>query len=382
MTTFKTFLKVLKKCKVPIIMYTVILFIVVGSQLKNNDSNMSFTIDKPDILIINNDSKIGITENLINYIEENSNIKKIKNDKESINDALFYRDVNYIIYIPKDYRNNFLKGENPPIEVKATGDYQSSLASMLLNRYLNLASTYFNIYHNEDDVIAKLNETFSIKSTVSIASKLDTNALNNVTNYYNFLNYSMMAGAIYVICLVLISFNSEMVRKRTIVSSMNYRKQNRILLLSNFMFSIILWLFYIIMGFILCGDIIFSSHGILYILNSFIFTFCCVTIAFLISSIVNNKNAISGIINVVALGSSFLCGSFVPVIYLPDTVLKIAHVLPSYWYINSNELLKNMETINFISMKPVIVNMVVLFLFSILFIVINNLVTRRKRKIL
>ena len=47
-------------------------------------------------LIINNDKEEGLTKNLINYINENTNIKEIKNDEEAINDALFYRDVNYM----------------------------------------------------------------------------------------------------------------------------------------------------------------------------------------------------------------------------------------------------------------------------------------------
>lgn len=120
---------------------------------------------------------------------------------------------------------------------------------------------------------------------------------------------------------------------------MNYKKHNRILLLSNALFAIFLWIIYVILSFILVGNIMFSKQGLVYIINSFIFTMCALTIAFLIANLINNKNAINGIINVVALGSSFLCGAFVPVTFLPKSVLNIAHILPTYWYINSNELL-------------------------------------------
>ena len=74
----------------------------------------------------------------------------------------------------------------------------------------------------------------------------------------------------------------------------------------------------------------FTTHGLMYLINSFVFTICAITIAFLIGTLINNKNAINGIVNVVALGSCFLCGAFVPMDWLPDAVLKIAHVLPSY----------------------------------------------------
>ena len=51
-------------------------------------------------------------------------------------------------------------------------------------------------------------------------------------------------------------------------------------------------------------------------LNSLLFTICATTIEFFIVSIITNKNSISGIVNVVALGSNFLCGAFVPMKYL------------------------------------------------------------------
>ena len=62
-------------------------------------------------------------------------------------------------------------------------------------------------------------------------------------------------------------------------------------------------------------------------------------------------------------GSAFLCGAFVPVEYLPDAVLKIAHVLPSYWYINSNNLMKTIESVNVESLHPVFVNMGIMIYF-------------------
>src|SRR5699024_7860899 len=105
------------------------------------------------------------------------------------------------------------------------------------------------------------------------------------------------------------------------------------------------------------------------------------TIAFLIGNLINNKNAINGIINVVGLGSSFLCGAFVPIEWLPDNILKIAHILPSYWYIQTNEMVKTLETINLQTLKPILTNMGILLIFSILFIIITNIITKKKRKI-
>lgn len=381
MIVFKTFLKVLNKCRVPIILYTVLLVVFGYFNMTTSDNSTSFAPSKPDILIINNDEEVGITKNLIEYISKNSNIVEAFYDEDEINDALFYRDVNYIIYIPDNFRNDFLNDKNPQIDIKSTGDYQASLAEMMLERYINVANIYNKISDSEEELLSNIDSTLSKQLEVQVTSKLDTKSLSRVAFYYNFANYALLAGCIYVICLILSSFKNENIKKRTIVSSTDYKIYNRNLLLSNSLFAIVLWLFYVLLSFVLLGNIMFTIHGLFYIINSFVFTICTLTLAFLIGTIVSNKEAINGIVNVIALGSSFLCGSFVPMELLPTLVLKIAHILPSYWYIRNNELLKNLETFDFMELKDIMINMLVMAIFIIVFIVITNIISKRKRKI-
>ena len=130
MTVFSAFLKVLNQCKITVILYTIILIFFAAFNMQTSENSTTFIASKPDILIINNDEEEGITKNLITYLEENSNIIEVKNENQAIEDALFYREVNYIIYLPKDFRKDFLVGKNPTIEIKSTGDYQASLAQM------------------------------------------------------------------------------------------------------------------------------------------------------------------------------------------------------------------------------------------------------------
>lgn len=380
MTVFKTFLKVLNKCKGTIITYTVILVCFGIFNMKTSDNQANFVASKPDILIINNDVEEGITKNLIEYIEKNSEIIEVKDDEEARNDALFYRDVNYIIYIPENFREDFLNKKNPKIEIKSTGDYQASLAEMMLERYLRIANTYTNTLNSEEEIINSINETLEKETTVELTSNLDTDNLSKMAFYYNFANYSMLAGCVYVICIILSSFKSEMIKKRTTVSSMNYKKYNIQLLLSNSLFAFVLALLYAGLSFILIGNTMFTLNGLFSILNLFVLTFCALTIAFLIGNLLSNKNAINGIVNVVALGSSFLCGSFVPAEWLPDSILKIAHILPSYYYVQNNEILKEMEVFNLETLKPVLINMAIILGFSLVFIIITNVVTKKRLK--
>ncbi len=380
MTVFKTFWKVIRAYKGIIILYTAILLgISIINMSQVNESNINFENVKPDISIVNYDNQNIITDNLIKYLSNNSNIKEIDEDK--LDDALFYRDVNYIVYIPKDYGKNILDNKNIKLEIKTTNDYNASIAELLLRRYLSLQETYNKITDDENKLIDLINDNLSIKTEVEITSKIDTNSLSFTAFYFNFSSYSIMAIIIFIICMVICSFNAKKQKKRTIVSSMNYKKYNRYLLLGSFMYAFIIWLLFSIISLFIVKDVMFSLRGLFYLLNSLVFTFCSLTIALLISTLVTNKNAISGIVNVVALGSAFLCGAFVPASFLPDFVLKIAHILPSFWFINSNDYLATIEKVNFESIERVLVNMLVLILFAILFTIVNNLITKKKQKI-
>lgn len=381
MTVFKTFLKILNKNKAIIILYTAFLIGFGGFNMQTSDQSTDFVASKPDIMIINHDKEEGITKDFIKYITDNSNIVELKNDEEAINDGLFYRDVNYVIYIPENYHEDFMNGKNPEIDIKSTGDYQSSFAEMLLSRYIKVANIYQKSIKDEDELIRKIDETLSLQTEVTITSKLDTASLSKAAFYYNFASYSILACLVYVICLILSSFKEQKIQKRTIISSTDYKKHNRQLLLSNGLFSVILWGVYVGLSFVLLGDVMFSSQGLIFLLNSFVFTMCATTIALLIGNLVSNKNAINGIVNVIALGSSFLCGAFVPMEWLPEGVLKVAHILPSYYYISTNEALKTLEVVNLETMKPMITNMVVILGFAIVFVILTNIISKKKQKI-
>ena len=285
MTVYKTFFKVVNKYKFLIIIYTAMLILFAGFNMQTSQNSTNFVAEKPDVLIINNDKEQKLSKNLVEYIEKNSNIVDIENDEEARNDALFYRDVSYIIYIPENYSKDFLNGLNPEINIKSAGDAGSSYAEMMLTRYIKVANIYQKELQNEDELIKTINETLEKEAETEITSKLDTDNLTRAAFYYNFMNYSILAGCVYVICIIISSFREEKIRKRTVISSMDYKKFNRQLLVSSGMLAFILWLLYVVLSFILIGDIMFTTHGLILIANSFVFSICSLTIAFLIANL-------------------------------------------------------------------------------------------------
>ena len=379
MTVFKTILKILNKLKGMIILYTAILVAITALNQTSGNNMTNFEDSKPSVLIVNKDSEDNIAKGFEDYISKHSEIKDIDTkDEDKINDAIFYRDVNYVIYIPKDFGKNLLDGKNPSLEYKSCGDEYSSYAQMMVEKYIKTVLIYKD-YYSGAELISKVNKVVDKDTKVYMKTTLDTSKLSSMTQYFNILNYALLAGCVYCISMILASLNDETVRKRTIISSFNYKKYNRIVLLSNSIVIFAMWILYMILALILFKDLMFSSNGLGYVINSFVFTICSLTIGFLIGNITQNKNAIGGIVNVIALGTSFLCGCFVPFEYMPDYVLKIAHILPTYYYVANNQLIKTMEVFNFESIKPLVINGAVIVIFSFVFVAVTNYVSKRKQ---
>lgn len=379
MIVFSTFWRIVKKYKGTILLYTVMLIMFGGINLTSNSTNDMFTPTKPNIFIVNKDSNMGLTKNLINYLKKNTNVVSLEDDEEKINDALFYRDISYVIYIPKNYSKDVLDKKDVTIDIKSSKDYTSSLTEMMLDKYLNVQSNLVNITNNQDELVNMINNTLDVNSEVVVSSKLDNSYLNRVSRYFNFGSYSLLAVIIFIVTLVINSFKENTINKRIIVSSFNYKKHNSMLMLSSFVYSLIVWILFSLLSVILLGKDMISLRGILYFVNTFMFVMPTLSFGILISTLVNNKDSIGGIVNVVSLGSAFLCGAFIPTEYLPKIVLSIAHIFPAYYFIDSNNLLSSMEIINFSNLTPVFINYFVLIIFMLIFIVVNNYVLKKKR---
>lgn len=376
MTIFKTYWKTVKKNIGIIILYTVMLLVFGTMNLKANKNSFEFISSKPDIIIVNNSSGI-ITDNLISYLKTNANVKNITYEND-IDDAVFFRDANYVIYIPKEFENKIENGKEFNIDIKTNNSYDSYIASELVNKYLDVFSKYMNLYNDKILAIQKLDNTLNKKTSVVIENKTNLNSKTSL--FYNFSSYSIMAIVIYIICLVLSSFNDEKISKRTSVSGMNYKTFNKYLYISSFTFTFIIFIVYLILSFLILKSSILNINGFLYSLNMFIFFIVSFTMAILISNLVKSKGAISGVVNVISLGSAFLCGAFIPVKYMPSFALKIAHIFPTFYFIDNNEYIASLQNFDKASYEFVLKNFIIMIIFVMIFLILNTLVTRFKRK--
>lgn len=378
MIVFRNYFKLVKSYLPFIILYTVIFVFFAVFTTVNDSSSADFTAAKPRISFINNDTNTLLLQSFKEYLSENSTLVEIENKEEKLKDALFSRNVYYIVIIPENFTEDYLAGKNPKINTMSTPDGNSSYIEMLMNRYFTLADMYRLSGMVEEDIVKNISIDIKQEANVIVESSVDSSKISKVKFFFNFANYTFLAICIMIVGMILGSFNQKIIKRRNIISSKKYSNINLQLFLGNCIIMIFIWLFYVILSFIIYGEIMATLNGLLFIINSFIFGILALSIGFLIGNTIVNKEVSSAITNVVALGSSFLCGAFVPQEMLGDGVLNVARVLPSYWYIKNNELISVITEFNLDNIKPIIGNMLIILGFAILFLSITLLVTKRK----
>ena len=391
MIVFKTFWRIMKRYWWIVFIYVAILTSL--SVINLNAAPVTDFVDtKPEITIVSQDSSDlatkPFTKNFLNYLSKNTKIIDLKESETT--DALFYQKISMILYLPEDLESKILSGQKITLDYRTSGNYTAELSKNLIKRYFELQRTEILesknsskeqsnfLSENSEKIISNLNQRLDQSPTVRLASKNATN-LSKIAAFFNFASYTIMAIILYVTCFINASFNKSPVKKRTVVSSLHLKKYNLSLLLANSIFAFSVFALLTILSFFVLGDIVLTPFFIFEILNILLYTLAALTLAELVSTFNLSRDAVSGVVNLLSLAPAFLSGAFVPTYFLPSFVLTIAHIFPTYWFINTNNKITTLTEFNFNSFLTILPNLLVLVLFSIIFIVANLVLSKKKR---
>ena len=386
MQVYKAYFKIIKKNIGQLLIYLIIflLFAIIFGKVSTSPKDTDFESTKVNISIINKDENSKLISGLTDYLKENANIVDVGTSKEDLQDALFFREAEYIITIPKGFTKEILKG-NKDINIEKTVIPNSTseiYMDNLINRYLNTVKMYTSTIDNisQAKLVSNVNKDLSHTTDVKIKT-YDNDYSNNAScaNYYNFFAYSMFAVLILGISLVMISFNNKDLKRRNLASSLSMKNMNIQMVFANITYAVVVWFVMIIASFIMFKNYMFTINGLLSLLNSFVFTLAALSISILISNLVTSRNALSAVVNVIALGSCFISGVFVPQQYLWDTVLSIAKSNPTYWYVKANDDIAILVNYSNENMRPIFMSMIIVLGFALAVYAVTLVVIKQKR---
>lgn len=382
MIVFNNYLKVLKSYLPIIVTYTII-FVVLAiiSSSSNGGNSDAYTTTDVKISIINHDQDSKFIKNFTSYVEDKANLVPLDSDEDSLKDALFFRKVDYIMVVPKDYTKEFLAGKDVKIDTMQVPDSMgASYSKTLMNKYLNTARMYLVAGIEEETLANKVKEDLSKEATVSFQKGEAPDSLQSAQNFYNFSNYTLLSVVIMVVAMVMVAFNEEKIKRRMLISPLSYKKINRQLLLGNVITAYGVWALYVVASIALYADAMFTANGALLMTNAFIFVNVALVFSYLLSQLTTSREIVSGVGNVVGLGSSFIAGAFVPQEFLGSFVLTIAKVTPSYWFISNNIKITKLNEITMETLQPIFINGLIMIGFAIGLYLIIQIVSKLKLK--
>lgn len=381
MTVFKGFLQVLLRNIAFVILFTSIMVVMGLTVFQTNPSSSGdFAASKPTVLVINRGNETALTKSFNSYLAGQTKKADIGSSEREIDDALYYETLSYVVYLPRDFTETILRGEKPVVDIKTRASSESASAEVLVSRFLRLATGYGQYLTNEDELVTAVNSSLKLDSEATLTSHLDQKTLHNVTALYNFGSYTLLAGGAYVITMILAAFSVVNIRKRTLVSPARPIRIDLSLIAGCALIVAFLVALNVLLVRLLLPGIADTGRQGLYALNIAAFGLPVLATGFFIAKITNNKEALSAIVNVVALASAFLCGAFIPRDLMPDAVVAIGRALPSFYYIDNNNALAEMASFSGASASQFWVNIGVQVVFALVLWGVAILITRLRRR--
>lgn len=340
MTVFKGYMKIIGQNRMLILLYVAIFFgCTILFQSTAGKSETSYQAEKLNIGIVDEDGG-SLAESLTEYLGNLHHLIPIENDVSEIQEKLYYREVDYVVRIPKNFYKKCIEGDEKLSVTKIPDTYSGSYVDQQINSFLNNARTYQASGFTEAESASALEKTQSVKVTFSNDEKSIEDA--PYVYYFRYMPYLFLALFGFVMGNILIVFQNPNLKKRMAASPVSGRRQSLEGILCMSLEGLTLWIFVIVIGILFYGrDFYTSENFVYYLLNSVSMLFVDIALAYLMGTIAPNRDALTGIANIISLGMCFLGGVFVPLEFMGSHVKAVSHFLPIYWYEKANDLLAN-----------------------------------------
>ncbi len=385
MPVFKLCLKIIQK-NLPAISIYVVIFLVISTLITVSNVNQQtkgFNQTKAKIVFLAEEST-PLVEGFKKELSRTAQLVELPDEKEKLQDALFFRDVTYILRIPAGFTESFLKGDGLQLQKTVVpGSVENAYVDLTVNQYWRLAALYAknNPGITQQDTAQRVEQDMAVDTTVKLSNPEGKKDISQSfpVYYFNFLAYTLTSVLILGVSAIMIVFTNKDLSRRNFCSPLRTGSINLQFYLANLVFTGATWLLMTGACFIFDPKDSFTPNMIYLLLNSLVFTLCIASASFLIGNLVKSRNAISAIANVAALGPAFISGVFVPQEFIAGPVLRLASFTPTYWYVQANSKIGSLTDFSWSSLTPVFNNILITAGFAVAFFAISMVVAKRNR---
>ena len=386
MVVYKALLKTIKGKMTSLIIYFVV-FAVFGSIVaRQNSKSMDSMFEAHQVVIAlvdQDDSELirGIAE----AFSQTDKIEKVKasteDDLKKLNDNVRFDIYDDAILIPFGFEANVLAGHESGAEFLSKGQSASStLMYTKFNTFVKNVTIYMNAGFSETEAIANATDDMEkAEPEIEMVKANDKTGHSLMAVMYAFMAYSMMMILSIGIATIISSIKKKDLMARITVSPMSSFRQNLEQVLAITTFGLVVLLAMILVVCIFLGNEADYSKIWYYSINSAALMVVGISFAFFLGTISQDEGVIELVSNMVFLGMSFISGVFVTRDFMSESVLKVAHFLPVYWYVSGTEQIDTAK-VSEIWGSGLVGSLAMQLLFALLFMGAGFVVARKKER--
>ncbi len=391
MKVFKVYFKIIRANLSSLSVYigVFLFFALLLAMYGSSSSANTFSEVKSRVMIVNHDGATPLTDGITDYLSSKSVIVPAGKTESEIADALFYEDADYVLTIPQGFSNDFLSGEHTLSLGKLSRP--NSTASVQLDMLVEKYLSEFNLYVQTKGISST--DTASLKETAALVKSdlqketdviwtgaVPSDSITKSASFSSYLPYSLLSIMILAVSTVMQVFAKGDLKKRMQCALTPATKINIELFLGNLCFAVVVWALMTGLDLLVTGAPVTDGRVILMMVNAFVFTMTALSLSFLLGHVIRGPGAQHSVANVVALGTSFISGVFVPISLLGDTVKFVASFTPTFWYVSAVSDISSLTSYSWSSTKPIYLGMLIQLAFAAAFLILALVVGRQKKR--
>ena len=384
MPVFRVCLRILQK-NLPVISIYFVIFIaisIVMTVVMGPAETGGFSREKIDLAFFAGE-ETPLVAGLRKALAAQVNFVPLTDETEKLQEALFYRKVHYILRVPDGFTASFLRAGPLPLQKTSVPDSASAVyIDLRIDRYLEILRLYVNTLPELElqEQVAFALDDLSLETVVMLAApEREPGAGGRLQFYFNFLAYTILFVIILGMSSVFLTFNGLDLKRRNLCSPLGARAISLQCYLACAAFALASWLLLVLISLLFGFREIAGPAAWFYILNALVFAACAAGLAYLIGNLTRNGEVVNAAANIVALGSSFLGGVFVPQELLGENVLKIASFTPTYWYVRANAAVAALTDFNLQTLADYFAALAVQTGFALAFVIVALVAVKRRQ---
>nr|MCR5467593.1 ABC transporter permease [Lachnospiraceae bacterium] len=384
MSVYNAILKSLKTNFINILVYFSIFTLfgnIQASATASTRDNM-FEDVKVKVAVTDNDNT-KLSKALVNYLTETQEVVDPKtDDPEVMNDNVRFMIYEYAVIIPEGFEEKVVEGDaENALEYIAPGETAAEfLLTQKLSDYLQDVVIYLNSGYSEDEAIELTHEQM-VKLNETKATVIDDSEENHRSFFacmFTFNGYTLMMLLCICVAGTLTFMKNKDVSDRISVSGMHFLTRHAATIGGAFTVGFgLTTVIIIVIRLMGLGNP--SGKFAYYAVETYGLMLVGLGMAYFICSLTSNDNLINMVSNMLILSMSFLCGVFVDTQFLSDTIVKVAHFMPLYWY-TAGVIYINDTPIGEIAGRQFGIYLLMEILFALMFFGAGMIISKKKEQ--